>query len=420
MTEFRALNIALVCPVYPPEIMPSAIMLAQLANDLRRKGHKVTVYTTFPSLPEGRVFDGYTRRLWKSRRQDGLRVIRCFSFTIGERRARLWRGLSHLSFGLMSALRLLWEGKPDVIIAEMAPIISSPFIILAAKLLRVPVANYIKDLFPEAVESAAMIRPGGIAARVALWIDKITCLVSDVNIVLSESFKVLLQKSRMVPADKIEVINDWIDGSNIKPTTRHNSWREEMSIPEDKFVAMYAGTMGLAGAVDVLVDTAAELKKNGHDDILLICIGEGLLKPEMIRRSAELGLDNIRFLPFQPQERISEAQSTADVLLLTMDSAHTVSSVPSKLITYMAVGRPVLCTVDRSSSIGKMVADAGCGMIVPPENVVAISKALVEMKTNRSEWQVRGARGREFFEERLDIRMALKRFEDVIGRLRAT
>jgi hypothetical protein len=85
----------------------------------------------------------------------------------------LWRGLSHLSFGFTSALRLLWEDKPDVIVAEMAPIISSPFIVLAAKMLRVPVANYIQDLFPEAVESAGMIKKDGLATRVALWIDRL-------------------------------------------------------------------------------------------------------------------------------------------------------------------------------------------------------------------------------------------------------
>lgn len=417
MTDTNSFKIALVCPVYPPEIVPSAVMLAQLADDLCGKGHEVTVYTAFPSLPQGRVFDGYARRLWSISRQGRLRLIRCFSFTIGEQRSRVWRGLSHLSFGLTSALRLLLEDKPDVIVAEMAPVISSPFIILAAKLLGVPVANYIKDLFPEAVESAAMIRQGGLMARVALWVDRITCLLSDVNIVLSESFKEILEKSRRIPSEKIEVISDWIDGSNIKPTSRENPWREEMGIPADKFVAMFAGTMGLASAADVLVDVAAELKKTGHDDMLLICIGEGLLKPEMVRRSAELGLDNIRFLPFQPEERLSEVQSTADILLLTMDKSHAVSSVPSKLITYMAVGRPVLCAVDPGSEIAKRVALAQCGVVVPPGDAAAIAESLIGMKADRGEWHARGVNARMFFQGHMDMPNAMARFHSLFNRL---
>jgi colanic acid biosynthesis glycosyl transferase WcaI len=241
--------------------------------------------------------------------------------------------------------------------------------------------------------------------------------MSDVNIVISESFKEVLVRTRRAPAESIEIIPSWIDGSAIKPTTRHNSWREEMSIPADKFVAMYAGTMGLASAVEVLVEVAAKLKKNGHDDILLICIGDGLLKPEMIRRSAELGLDNIRFLPFQPQGRLSEVQSTADVLLLTMEKSNSGSSVPSKLVTYMAVGRPILCAVQSDSAIARRVALAQCGLLVPPGDAVAISEGLIKMKTDHREWQNRGKSGRAFFQEHMDMPIAMEKFHRLFHRL---
>lgn len=391
--------------------MPAAVMLAQLADDLCQKRHEVTVYTTFPSLPQGRVFEGYTRRLWTTSRHGRLRVIRCFSFTIGERRTRVWRGLSHFSFGLMSALRLLLEDKPDVIVAEMAPVISSPFIILAAKLLRVPVANYIQDLFPEAMESAGMIRQGGIMARVALWVDRMTCLRSDVNIVISESFIDALVRTRRVPAERIELIRSWVDGSNIKPTSRDNSWRRGMDIPEKKFVAMFAGTLGLASGADILVQVAEELSKRKKDEILLVIIGEGLLKKTMVQEAERMRLANVLFFPFQPADRLAEVQSTADVMLLPVKGDHGFSSVPSKLVTYMAVGRPVLCAASGASSVAALITRADCGWIVSSDDPVAIAESLIEISENKQGCQTKGENARSFFEKHLDLPDAMDSFE---------
>lgn len=387
--------------------MPSAVMMAQLADSLLQKGHAVNVYTTFPSLPQGRIFQGYKRSLWAVSQQGRLRLTRCFSFTIGQTRTRFWRALSHFSFAVTAALRLLWDDKPDLILANMAPVISSPIIILVAKLLRVPVANYIQDLFPEAVESARMIRQGGLAAGLALRIDGTACRMSDVNIVISQSFKDVLIKTRGVPDERIEIIRSWVDGSKIRPSARDNSWRHEMGIPVDKFTAVFAGTMGLASGVDVLVDVAAKLKNGRHNDILVVCIGEGLLKPKMMRRAAEQELDSIVFLPFQPEERLSEVLSTADVFLLPMEKSHAVSSVPSKLITYMAIGRPILAAVDPQSAIAKRVLQANCGLVVPPGDAAAIAESLVRMTTNIGDCEVKGAKGRTFFLEHLDMRIAM-------------
>ncbi|MBI5249958.1 MAG: glycosyltransferase family 4 protein [Desulfomonile tiedjei] len=417
LTVTKAMKIALVCPVYPPEIVPSAVMQAQLAESLCAKGHHVTVYTTFPSLPQGRVFDGYRRSLWSVLQQGQLRLIRCFSFTIGEKRTRLWRALSHLSFALTSALRLLLEDKPDLIVANMAPVISSPIIVMTAKLLKVPVANNIQDLFPEAVESARMISSGGLAAKIALWIDRITCRMADTTIVLSESFKDALMKTRKVPAEKIEIIRSWVDGSKIKSMSRDNSWRKETEIPLNKFVAMFAGTMGLASGVDVLVDVAAKLRNDGHDDILIVCIGEGLLKPKMVQSVSEQRLNNIVFLPFQPEERLSEVQSTADVFLLPMEKSHAVSSVPSKLITYLAVGRPILAAVDAGSSIAKRVHLANCGLVVPPGDAAEIAKGLIEMKADALKLEKHGSNGRKFFQQYMDMPIALAEFESLSSRM---
>jgi colanic acid biosynthesis glycosyl transferase WcaI len=411
------MNILFVCPVFPPEIVPSAVMLGQLTRHLSLTGHKVTMITCFPSLPGGRIFKGYKRRFWKITETGTLRLIRCFSFTIGSKRKRLWRALSHLSFGLIAALRLLFEKKPDVIVTDMVPVISSPFIVFLAKFLRIPVVNYIQDLFPEAVESAGMIPHQGVAARIALALDALTCKAADANIVISESFRKALLSSRGVPDNKIFTLHNWIDGSEIRPTNRLNQWRAQAGIPHDRFIAMFAGTLGIVSGAEVLVDVALELNASKVHDVLIICIGEGVLKETMIRRSESLGLDNIWFLPFQPGAALSEVQSTADVFLLTMDKSQANSSVPSKLVTYLAIGRPVVCATDKDSAVAETVARANCGHVVPPGDAKAIAAKIVYLKKNNRERSYLGTCGRSFFEEYYDMPAAMKKFDVLLSRL---
>ena len=379
--------------------MPSGVMLSQLARHLVSEGHEVTVYTTFPSLPGGRVFPGYPRGLWKSTNQDGVRLTRCFSFVYGPRRKPLWRVLSHLSFTITSAARLLLDRKPHAIVIETLPIITAPWLVALSKMLGVPVVNYIKDLYPEVAEDAGIIKAGRPVSNIAKRIDRLTCRWADVNLVLSDSFKQILMHSREIPEEKIEIIRDWIDGSRISPLSRSNPWREEQKISPGTFVAMFAGTMGYASGADVLVEAARELQRRKSGDILILCIGEGVLKPSMMENAKKSNLENIRFLPFQPEEKLSQVQSAADVMLLTMSEKHTASSVPSKLITYLAVGRPVLCSADPDSAVAKVVAGNDIGLVIPPGDPIALADALIAMHAQQDQWVDAGRRAREVFEE---------------------
>jgi colanic acid biosynthesis glycosyl transferase WcaI len=408
------MRITFICPVYPPEVLPSGVMLSQLARHFVSIGHDVMVYTTFPSLPGGRVFPGYRRYLWKSTNQNGVRLTRCFSFVYGPTRKPLRRVLSHLSFTVTSAARLLLDRRPNAIIVETLPIISTTWLVALAKILGVPVVNYIKDLFPEAAEDAGMIKTGGAVSNIAKWVDRMSCRYADMNLVLSDSFKEALTRSRQIPEHKIEIIKDWIDGSQISPMNRTNPWRVAQKIPDETFVAMFAGTVGLASGADVIVDAARELRIRGHEGILIVCIGEGILKLPMMEKAKRLNLDNIRFLPFQPEERLAEVQSAADVMLLTMSERHVFSSVPSKLITYMAVGRPVICSADRASAVAQLVSSIEIGVVIPPGDTTALADALIDMDAKRDEWVDAGKRAREFFEKNNNLPVALEKFDHLL------
>lgn len=410
------LRVALVCPVYPPEVVPAATMLEQLANHFAQSGHDVTVFTAFPSLPHGKVFEGYNRKLWRTTQKAPVRVIRCFSFVAGRKRRPFWRLLSHLSFAITASLRLLCDAQYDLIVMELFPIVSAPIVLATARLKAKHVVNYIQDLYPEAAEAAGVVRTGGFVSRAARAVDRFVCLKSDMNIVIAQSFRDALVLDRDVPEKMTEVVQNWIDGAVMKSRGFDNNWRAENGIASELFVAMFAGTLGLASGVQILVGVAEELRRRGRDDIVIVCIGEGLQKESMIRQANEKRLENLLFLPFQPAERVADMHSAADVMLLTIDRRHESSSVPSKLISYMAAGRAVLCCASDNSTLAETIRTAGCGKVIPGSDVHRIVDQLIEMAGDKAALTGMGANGRDFFSENFDVKVAMSGFDRIFMR----
>jgi colanic acid biosynthesis glycosyl transferase WcaI len=405
------MKITLITPIYPPEILPAGIMISQLATHLAARKCEITVCTTFPSLPEGNTFPGYRRRIWEFSIDNGVKLVRCFSFNMGIERRPQWRLLKWLSFGMIAGILQLCQKKVDVILMEAYPIIGSIPILLAALLRGIPVINYVQDMYPEAAEAAGILKSSGRASRACRWLDTLICRFSRINLVISEDFGVKLVESRQVSPTKIATIYNWIDGSHVKPLSRINTWREDNRIPAEKFVVLFSGTLGLASGANILIDVARLLSVRQSFDFLMLIVGEGLLKKTMEECAVTWGLDNVVFLPFQPADRLAEVQATGDVMFLPVAGGHAFSSVPSKLVTYMAAGRPILCAADEDSTVARTVERAGCGRVIPPDDSFSVVEALIQMATMKQELATMGANGRSFFEEHFERQRAMDAFE---------
>jgi colanic acid biosynthesis glycosyl transferase WcaI len=136
----------------------------------------------------------------------------------------------------------------------------------------------------------------------------------------------------------------------------------------------------------------------------------------MERAAAAEGLSSLLLLPFQPRKRVAEAQSSADVMLLTSSPEMGASSIPSKLITYLAVGRPVICSVASTSDIAHLVTSQRLGLVVEPGNASAIVGAVRQMRAMApSERTDMSRRARQVAAERFSLPAALARFDEVLG-----
>jgi colanic acid biosynthesis glycosyl transferase WcaI len=403
------MRIVFVSSVFPPEPEPSGVMARELASRLGRDGHEVTVIAPFPNRPRGRLYPGFRRRLRFI--EDGeapYRLVRCASWLVGERRRIFNRILENLTFGLSATWAVWREPKPDVILVETWPLACVQLLACLAHLLRVPWLYYVKDISPEAAEGIGLIARNGALARFCRFWDRSLCMSSIRVIVISQSMCDLMASTRRLPNELFTVIADWIDPSGFVPQAVYNTWRREQSIPDDAFVAMFGGTLGQVSGVEVLVEVAALLRD--RPNILILCIGEGVRKQQMIARCRSLGLDNIRFLPFQPKERVAEVQGAANVTILTVRPGYSDASVPSKLISYFAAGRPVICAAPSGSSVARIVSEVGAGIVTKPGDTTALARAIVEFAADSARAEGMGRAAREYFEQHFTLDRAYRQF----------
>src|SRR5438132_13987602 len=148
------MKVTFVFCVFPPETVPAAVMAGELVSEFVERGDDVTVVAPFPSRPSGQVYDGYHRSFVTKTLFRGAQLIRVPCFTVGARRRSISRVLENLSFGLASAVALMFLRRPDVVVVETWPVLANLFILAACRLRGIIAVNYIKDLYPEAMTSA--------------------------------------------------------------------------------------------------------------------------------------------------------------------------------------------------------------------------------------------------------------------------
>lgn len=407
------MKILFICAVFPPEPEPAGVMASQLATNLFLDGHNVTMIVPVPNRPHGVVYPGYKRQIRTcSVAREGYAVVRCANWLIGERRRNIDRLLENITFGLTSMWAMWREGRPDVMIIESWPFFATSACIALACFRRVPYVYYVQDVYPEAAEEAGMLSPVGIISRLLRKWDRRLCEKSAKIITITRAQRDILMKNRGLSEKDFAIVSNWVDEEQFPEWRGQPLWRTSQGISEKTFVAMFAGTLGHVSGAEILVSVAALLR--GKEDILILTIGEGIRKQAMQSEVARLGLANIRLLPFQPAERVPEVQASSDLALLTMHERASNSSVPSKLITYFAASRPVICAANTASAVAQAVTEAGAGLVVPPGNAEAIARAIVELKQAPEVLAEMGRNARRYFLDHFTLHQAYKSLHDIL------
>jgi glycosyltransferase involved in cell wall biosynthesis len=361
-----------------------------LAKELLRRGHKVTIWAS--------SFNHWTKeeRL-ASRETHKLEVIDGVPFEWirtphyrGNSPARVWNMLA-FSYRLWQLGRGLGLAKPDVILGSSPP----PFAALAAERLtrhfRVPFVLEIRDLWPQTLIDLGSIPP---SHPFIVLLDKIERHLyrkaSAIVTLLPGAARYMAAKG----ADPSRVV--WIPNGidlELVPTPSPPQ-------PKEPFTVMYAGAHGLANGLELALEAAHLLEKQGWGKrVRFRFVGNGPEKPNLIRRARELELGNVSFEDPVPKGEVYRLLSQADAFLLILKDSPLFrwGVSPNKLFDFLASARPVLFCV---GSPFNPVADANAGMSVPPGDARALTEAVkhLALLSPEERWAM-GLRGREYVEQ---------------------
>jgi glycosyltransferase involved in cell wall biosynthesis len=398
------MNVLVVTQYFWPENFP----INDFAVGLRRKGHDVSVLTGMPNYPEGQFFPGYSAFPIRKEYYEGIKIVRVPMVPKGNGNAVrmvLYYWSLALSAGLLAPF--LFRKRTDLVfVYQPSPItVGLPGLVL--KLLdRVPVWIWVQDLWPETLAATGMVQSPVLLGLT----EKLVRLVysgCDRVLVQSRAFIPKIKK-RGVPADRIRYLPNSAD-EIYQPVTVEPDAQEQKLMPQG-FRVVFAGNLGKAQDFPTILGAAQKLKS--HKEIHWVILGDGTQRSWAERKVRSLGLnETVHFLGRYPAHAMPRFFSLADVLLVTLKRDPIFAlTVPSKVQSYLACGKPVIAALDGEGA--RVINEAGCGITVPAGDGDALAAAALEMyQLPKPVLEKMGQLSREYFERHFERNALLERLD---------
>jgi colanic acid biosynthesis glycosyl transferase WcaI len=406
------MRVQFLCTNYAPEKNGMAPFATGLCERLAKQGHEVTAIVAFPYYPAWRVWDGYRGRLSQTEHINDVRLRRTWHF-VPRRPSGLLQRLAHdLTFTLSVFLSGLFSGGCDVICCVCPPPTVALTAYLLAKVHRKPYVIILTDLASDAAMATGILKDG-LAVRMARAVEGFGYRKADRVVCICDGFVEKLTE-RGISADRLKLIPLWGDTEKVYPIPAPTKFRQANQITEKQFLIMHTGNMGRKQDLMNVV-RAAELSKD-LDDVLWLLVGQGEERAALEEAVRQRQLRNVRLLPLQPEDTLAEMYAAADVLLLNQKAAVIESVIPSKLLTYMAAGRPVLAAVSTKSETARYVERAECGRIIHSEDPMALVKAALSLRADGALRERLGSKGRAYVLKHFTKDKILREYELLFSR----
>ncbi len=390
---------------YYPEQCAGLFVLHDVSEALARQGIESLIYVPTPTrnVPKDAI--------WKrdEYQMDGKIHIHRFPM-YGESKNPVLRALRYVFCEIAYTYKLLWSDY-DVIYLDSTPPIQGLKLMLVHLFRKKPVVYNVQDLFPDSLVGAGLTQKGSLLWKIGSWVSKVTYRHCDKIITISEDCrKTLLGKG--VPEDKVSVVYNWVDENAVVPVRKEdNPLYEELGLDREKFRVVYAGNLGNAQNIDVIVDTAVRLK--GRSQIEFVLFGSGGVENDVKSRIEEEGLTNVKMFPLQPFNKVSYVYSLGDLCIVSCKAGFGGSAMPSKTWSILSTARPVLANFDEGE-LKRLLETEGFGIYTPADDVESMSSAIVSASLNPAHCDEMGRKGRAYIEKFLTKDKNTKKYVDVI------
>jgi glycosyltransferase involved in cell wall biosynthesis len=384
-------------PYYPPEVGAAQTRISETAVRLVKRGHQVTVLTTLPNYPLGKVLPEYRSRTRRREVVDGVSVVRVWSYITPDK-GFLHRTLSQLSFGCLAPfLGARAVGQPDIIVVASPPLFDAIGGRLLAHFKRRPYVLNISDIWPEAAIQLGVLRNRWLI-RLAEWLELSSYRRAAGVWSVTKGTDSILRK-RVQPPEKVFLVSNGVDTETFRPLPQAEA-RAEVGWDANSFILLHAGAVALAHGLTMLLDAAEHLRL--YSDIRLVILGEGTAKAALVAEAERRKLPNVVFLGGQPHERLPVFIAAADACLASvLKTPLFEGTVPVKAYEAMACARPLVLAADGEARY-LMAERAGAAIYVEPGDSQALAQAVLQLREQPELAQQLGQRGRAYVKAHFD------------------
>jgi len=409
------LKFVLLTQYYPPEVGGAQVLMGSLASELKRQGHDVRVVTALPNYPTGRIFDGYRGRLFVRETHEGISLFRSWVYP-AQSASLLPRLTNYISFCITAWMAFFWMEKPDIVFVDSPPLFLALTALAIARLKGARWVMNVSDLWPDAVADSGFVN-SGFLLQMARKLEHFLYESADFVGTVTEGIRKILLEEKGVPQNKILFLPIGVDTQLFQPRAADQELLERHKLAH-KSVFLYAGTLGHAQGLALLLDAAEALRN--RQDIALVLIGDGPVKTELKAQRDRRGLSSVVFAEPVPLVEMPRWWSIARGALVTLkDQTVHLSARPSKSLPALSSGVPVIFS--GRGEMARILSDAQAGMVVPPEQAKPLVECILRLTDDVALARSLGANGRRLCEREFSWQRLVQQWlADISGRLESS
>ena len=403
------MHILLVTTYFAPDSGAAAVRLSRLASRLVQRGHEVTVLTTLPHYPQGRIASRYRDAWTVDQRRDGVRIVRCWLWATSSPRISR-KMISQVSFMFSAVLRGLSLPGPDVILIEAQPVFTSLAGVFLSRRFSVPYVLNISDLWPDHLLSVGAITADHPVYRTARQVVDATYRHAASIIAMSPFWAEKITGYTGRHDDHVHVIYNGVDLERFRPGLNAADFVNQHALNGYRIIS-FIGTFATQYDFHTMLKVAGQFSQ--RDDVRFVFIGQG--SQEAVLRDAQEHhhLPNVRWIKWVDHHQIPSVWAASEIsfwALRTHDLYR--GTIPAKLYEALATGTPIVAATEDVAA--QIIRDSGGGFAVPFGDAGGMTAAITRLLDDPAlQRQVRQA-GRAYAERRFDAEQNALNYEAVL------
>ena len=384
------MRILILSQYYPPETGAPQNRLSGLARELKAAGHEVVVLCAMPNYPSMEVHEAYRGKWFVKDQFEGIDVYRSWIY-VSKSRSIISRLLNYFSFTLSSVFAAAnIPGKFDILMCESPPLFLGISGWWISKRKNAKFVFNVSDLWPESAEKLGVITNKfflNLATKLEEWLYRSSYMVTG------QTQGIVKNIQARFPNKPIHWLPNGVDKS-IFLTKFNAGKRKELGFEENDFLLLYAGIIGIAQGLDVILDAAKQIP--AQSKIVFLLLGDGPEKERLISRVQNEKIQRVKFLDLVSRTEVPSIVAAIDAAVIPLKKMDLfLGAIPSKIFENLALEKPLLLGVDGEAR-ELFINEGKCGIYIEPENAAALAEAALYMESHPDECKTMGANGKVY------------------------